>query len=76
MVKVGDKVMIIKEPPDDRSCGPAFVPDMDKYCGRIGKIVKIICDCEDGGLWFNVNIDARRYIWCEDFVVLFKQKSE
>lgn len=76
MVKVGDRVMIIKEPPEDRSYGPAFTPTMDKYCGKVGKIVRIICDDEDGGFWFNVDIDARHYTWCEDFVVLFKQKSE
>lgn len=76
MVKVGDKVMIIKKPPEDRQYGPSFVPDMDEYCGKVGKIVRIICDDEDSGLWFNVDIDARNYTWCEDFVVLLKQKSE
>lgn len=76
MVKVGDRVMIIKEPPEDRHYGPAFPPEMDKYCGKVSKIVKIICDDEDGGLRFNVDIDDGLYTWCEDFVVLFKQKSE
>lgn len=76
MVKVGDRVMIIKEPPKDREYGPSFPPVMDEYCGKVGKVVRIICDCEDGGVWFNTDIDGRYYTWCEDFVVLFKQKSE
>lgn len=76
MVKVGDRVMIIKEPPEDRGCGPSFVLDMDKYCGKVGKIVRIICNDEDGGAWFSTDIDDRCYTWCEDFVVLLKQKSE
>lgn len=76
MVKVGDKVMIIKEPPEDRRWGPEFTPTMDEYCGKVGKIVRIICNDKDGGTWFNTNIDDRYYTWCEDFVVLLKQKSE
>lgn len=76
MVKVGDRVMIIKEPPEDRCYGPSFIPTMDGYCGKVGKIVRIICDDEDGGAWFSTDIDDRRYTWCEDFVVVLKQKSE
>ena len=76
MVKVGDKVMIIKEPPENRLCGPSFCPEMDKYCGKIGKIVRIVCNDKDGGRWFRIDVDDRNYIWCEDFVVLLKQKSE
>lgn len=76
MVKVGDRVMIIKAPPENRSYGPAFTSTMDEYCGKVGKIVRIICDDEDGGAWFSTDIDDRRYTWCEDFVVVLKQKSE
>lgn len=76
MVKVGDKVMITKEPPEDRHCGPSFPPEMDEYCGKIGEIDKIVCDDEGGGMWFKIDIDDGYYIWCEDFVVLLKQKSE
>lgn len=76
MAKVGDKVMIIKKPPENRLCGPSFCLEMDKYCGKIGKIVRIVCDNKDGGRRFKIDIDDGDYIWCEDFVVLLKQKSE
>lgn len=76
MVKVGDKIRIIEKPPEKRGYGPAFVFDMDEYCGKVGEIVRIICDDEEGGVWFNIDIDDTYYTWCEDFVIKMNQRSE
>lgn len=76
MVKVGDKVRVIVKPPEDRGHGPAFVVEMDKYLGIVGKIKRIICEDEDGGAWFSLNIDGGHFTWCEDFVIKMNQRSE
>lgn len=74
MVNVGDMVYIIKNPPRDRNWGPAFVLEMDKYCGRICKVVDIWGRDEDGGDWFYIDIDGRHFVWCEDYVVKKKRQ--
>lgn len=76
MVKVGDKIRIIEKPPEKRGYGPAFVFDMDGYLGITGKITRIVCENEEGGAWFNINIDGGHFIWCEDFVIKMNQRSE
>lgn len=76
MVKVGDRVRVIAEPPSDRSYGPAFVFEMDKFCGSVGNVRKIICKEEEGGFWFNINLDDGYYTWCEDFIIHMNQRSE
>lgn len=76
MVKVGDMVRVIAEPPEYRGHGPAFVVEMDKYLGVVGKITRIVCENEEGGVWFTLNIDSGRFTWCEDFVIKMNQRSE
>lgn len=76
MVKVGDKIRIIEKPPEKRGYGPAFVFDMDGYCGITGKITKIMREDEEGGVWFTIDIDGGHFVWCEDFVIKMNQRSE
>lgn len=74
MVNVGDLVYIIKNPPRDRNCGTGFILEMDEYCGRICKVVDIYDRDADGGDWFYIDIDGRRFVWCEDYVVKKKRQ--
>lgn len=78
MVKVGDIVRIMLMPPEDRHYGSAFPPEMDEYCGKVGRVVRIVCtdEDEDGGMWFETDIDDEEYTWCEEFVTILNQKSE